>query len=94
MPDWDEDSLRLRENPIGTLREIRDEARLRILPDLEAARLWANCVALRYGLPPFVRLRPRPDGGYGTAGEASMKGDWQPTAVLFRRMLTECLRGE
>lgn len=26
------------------------------------ARLWANWVALRYGLPPFVRIKPRPDG--------------------------------
>ena len=22
------------------------------------ARLWANCIAMRYGLPPFIRLRP------------------------------------
>lgn len=27
------------------------------------ARLWANCLAMRYSLPPFVRLRPRPDDG-------------------------------
>ena len=26
------------------------------------ARLWANWVAVRYGLPPFVRVKPRPDG--------------------------------
>ena len=26
------------------------------------ARVWANWVALRYGLPPFVRIKPRPDG--------------------------------
>ena len=31
------------------------------------ARLFANSVAMRYGLPPFVRLRPRPDSGYGAA---------------------------
>ncbi|MGZ4878421.1 MAG: Fic family protein, partial [Candidatus Angelobacter sp.] len=24
------------------------------------ARLWANSLAMRYGLPPFIRLRPRP----------------------------------
>lgn len=52
------------------------------------ARLWANSIALRYGLPPFVRLRPRPDGGgYGEAGEKAMQGDWRPTAVVFRRLL-------
>jgi hypothetical protein len=32
------------------------------------ARMWANFVLLRYGIPPAVRLRPRPDGGYGAAG--------------------------
>ncbi len=51
------------------------------------ARLLANAIAMRYGLPPFIRLRPRPDGGYGAAGEAAMRGDWQPTALVFRTML-------
>ena len=37
-----------------------------------AARLWANFIAVRYGLPPFVRLRPRPDGGYAEAGMKAM----------------------
>ena len=33
-------------------------------------RLWANLVAMRYGLPPFVRLRPRPEGdAYADASE-------------------------
>jgi fido (protein-threonine AMPylation protein) len=31
------------------------------------ARLWANSILLRYGVPPVVRLRPRPDGGYEQA---------------------------
>jgi Fic family protein len=57
------------------------------------ARLWANCLAMRYGLPPFVRLRPRPDGGYGAAGEAAMRGDWRRTAVVFRHMLDEAMQG-
>jgi len=26
------------------------------------ARVWANWIALRYALPPFVRVKPRPDG--------------------------------
>ena len=51
------------------------------------ARLLANALALRYGLPPFVRLRPRPDGGYGDASEAAMRGEWHPTGAVFRRML-------
>jgi hypothetical protein len=37
------------------------------------ARVWANWVALRYGLPPFVRIKPRPDGLlYGLAAHRSM----------------------
>lgn len=55
------------------------------------ARIWANFLFMRYGLPPAVRLRPRPDGGYGNAGAAAMDGDWQPTAAVFRKMLEETL---
>ncbi len=51
------------------------------------ARLWANFLAMRYGLPPFVRLRPRPDAGYEDDGAKAMQGDWKPTAVVFRRLL-------
>ena len=51
------------------------------------ARLWANFLATRYGLPPFVRLRPRPDAGYGNAGDKAMRGDWKPTAAVFRQLL-------
>jgi hypothetical protein len=51
------------------------------------ARLWANCIAMRYGLPPFIRLRPRPNYGYGEAGAKAMQGDWKPTATVFRRLL-------
>ena len=55
------------------------------------ARLWANSLAVRYGLPPFIRLRPRPNAGYGDAGAKSMQGDWKPTAVVFRRLLSDFL---
>lgn len=58
------------------------------------ARLWANFLALRYGLPPFVRLRPRPDDGYGDAGAQAMRGNWEPTARVFRRMLKRFLDDE
>jgi hypothetical protein len=51
------------------------------------ARLWTNFIAMRYGLPPFIRLRPRPNFGYGEAGTKAMQGDWKPTAVVFRRLL-------
>jgi Fic family protein len=55
------------------------------------ARLWANFLAMRYGLPPFVRLRPRPDDGYAEAGAMAMQGEWEPTALVFRRMLKRFL---
>src|SRR5579864_4507630 len=55
------------------------------------ARLWANSLALRYGLPPFIRLRPRPNASYGQAGAKAMQGDWKPTAVVFHRLLEDFL---
>ena len=51
------------------------------------ARLLANAIALRYGLPPFVQLRPRPNQGYPDAAEASMLGDYKPLAIVFDKML-------
>ena len=56
------------------------------------ARLWANTIAMRYGLPPFVRLRPRPDGGYGRAAQAAMTGSYDATIPVFLEMLNEVLR--
>jgi Fic family protein len=56
------------------------------------ARLWANCIAMRYGLPPFVRLRPRPDGGYGAAAAEAMTGSRQAMARIFWRMYDAALR--
>jgi Fic family protein len=47
------------------------------------ARLWANSLAVRYGLPPFVRLRPRPDASYEKAAAQAMHGNWKPTANVF-----------
>jgi len=52
------------------------------------ARLWANWSALRYGLPPFVRLRPRPAGDrYARAAADSMQGDHGATVTLFANWL-------
>ncbi len=56
------------------------------------ARLLSNAIAMRYGLPPFVRLRPRPNDGYPEAGRRAMKGHWEPTAVCFRKMLLNAIR--
>jgi Fic family protein len=55
------------------------------------ARLWGNFIAVRYGLPPFVRLRPRPHEGYSEAGMKAMQGDWEATAIVFRRLLGHSL---
>ena len=55
------------------------------------ARLWANSLAMRYGLPPFVRLRPRPHGGYADAGKRAMRGEWEPTATVFFQMFRDFL---
>ena len=51
------------------------------------ARIWANSLAGRYGLPPFVRLRPRPDGDYDRASKNAMRGDWESTLPVFHQML-------
>lgn len=56
------------------------------------ARLWANSIAMRYGLPSFVRLRPRPDGGYGAAADKAMTGQWLSTVPVFRLMYREAIR--
>ena len=57
------------------------------------ARLWANWAALRYGLPPFVRLRPRPEGiGYALASYASMGRDHSVMVGVLLQMLDEQLR--
>jgi Fic family protein len=53
------------------------------------ARLWANWCAVRYGLPPFVRLRPRPEGeAYAKAASDSMRGDHRATVIVFADLLT------
>jgi len=59
------------------------------------ARLWANWCALRYGVPPFVSLKPRPEGNlYATASALSMRGDHQAMVVVFAGMLDRHLGGE
>ena len=59
------------------------------------ARLWANWIAVRYELPPFVSVRPRPAGTlYERAAAASMgsppafQGDHAPTIATFIHMLS------
>jgi hypothetical protein len=54
-------------NSVLALAAALDNEWLRIQPHVKGtsriARRWANWVLLPYGLPPVVRLGPRPDGG-------------------------------
>ena len=55
-----------------------------------SARLWANWCALRYGVRPFVKLKPRPEGNlYATASALSMRGDHQAMVSVFAEMLAQ-----
>jgi hypothetical protein len=57
------------------------------------SRMWANLILLRYGMPPVLRLRPRPDApDYGQAGKAGMQGDDKPMARLIRRLHDEAVK--
>jgi hypothetical protein len=56
------------------------------------ARLWVNSIAMRYGLPPFLSLRPRPGGDYGRFSAEGMQGNWRPTIALFRQMFIDFVR--
>jgi fido (protein-threonine AMPylation protein) len=52
------------------------------------ARLWANWAALRYGLPPFLAIKPRPAGiAYALATYASMQHNHQVMTGVFLEML-------
>lgn len=56
------------------------------------ARCWANFVALRYGMPAFVTIKPRPaDLLYAQAAQGSMRGEHTTTEVLFRGMLRQAV---
>ena len=51
------------------------------------ARILTNAILMRYGLPPVLRLRPRPQSPYGRAGAAGMDGDAKPMETLLRRLI-------
>jgi len=52
------------------------------------ARLWTTWIGLRYGLPPFIQIKPRPGGQpYAAAGAASMRGDHRLCILVFEQML-------
>lgn len=51
------------------------------------ARLLTNAILMRYGLPPALKLRPRPSSPYGQAGAAGLDGNSRPLETLLRRLL-------
>ena len=52
------------------------------------ARLWALWLGLRYRLPPFIVVKPRPAGQlYADAAAASMRGDHRLCIRVFEQML-------
>jgi hypothetical protein len=59
------------------------------------ARMWANWVLMRYGIPPFIRLRPRPEGAaYAEAARRALcDGDYEPTIALFFQRFDESIDG-
>jgi fido (protein-threonine AMPylation protein) len=56
------------------------------------ARLWANWAAVRYGLPPFVTIKPRPgSAAYQQASIASMSGDHSVAVAVFGALFRSAL---
>ncbi len=55
------------------------------------ARLWANWAALRYGLPPFVTIKPRPRDPYALGALASMAGNHEVMFAAMDQMLRDHL---
>ncbi len=62
------------------------------------ARLWVAYVCLRYSVPVFLEVKPRPGGdAYARAAQQSMgrppdfRSDHAPTIALFARLLVERL---
>jgi fido (protein-threonine AMPylation protein) len=51
------------------------------------ARILTNAVLMRYGLPPVLRLRPRPSSPYGHAAAEGMEGHVKPMEAFLRRLL-------
>ncbi|MCP5386534.1 MAG: Fic family protein [Novosphingobium sp.] len=58
------------------------------------ARLIVDFLTVRYGLPIYLRIRPRPKGEYALAGAAAMRGDFLPTVRLFHALLEARLAGK
>jgi Fic family protein len=53
------------------------------------ARVLVNSIAQRYGLPAFMRVRPRPGPEYAVVATQSMAGNWRAAVPLFMKLLYE-----
>ena len=58
-----------------------------------SARLLGNALLVRYGLPPVLRLRPRPEGSYAQAALRGMHGDARAMAAFLRTALRTTTQG-
>lgn len=58
------------------------------------ARLLTSAIALRYRLPVFLTLRPRPDGDdYARSGAEAMRGNWRASIPMMQSYLLRALSG-
>ena len=55
------------------------------------ARILVNSIALRYRLPAFMRVRPRPGAAYAWVANQAMQGNWQAAIPLFVRLYKAAL---
>lgn len=56
------------------------------------ARLWANAIALRYSMPPFLTMRPRPGDPYAKCAALAMQGgSWHDVVPMFWDMYEDRL---
>lgn len=55
------------------------------------ARILVNSIALRYGLPAFMRIRPRPGAPYARVAARAMEGEWAAAVPLLTELLEEAV---
>jgi hypothetical protein len=55
------------------------------------ARLLVNCIAQRYGLPAFMRLRSRPGEEYAWVAIQAMEGNWEAAIPFMMRLYDEAI---
>jgi Fic family protein len=56
-----------------------------------SARILVNSIAQRYGLPAFMRVRPRPGDKYEWIAQQAMQGNWKAAIPFFARLYEAAL---